>query len=222
MGHWGDACLVTLAMPYLAVSGAIKGAAKGVPAAEIEEGETALKSALAELNFQKAIQDQVVQTGRDRTGRPFVPLAEQGPTSADEMIGYRSFAGQGIDTVLEIAILNLRLRKSSPPEGDRSWDTEVERLVNPPLALVVTVRTKLVRVADGTEIYSYTSKYTSGTRTFTGWTVSNAQPFREELELAYQNLAKQIVELLFPAEAAPDLENRSVPVDFEKVPGGDS
>ena len=115
--------------------------------------------------------------------------AEQGPAALNEEVSYRLLAREGIDTILEISVLALGLA------GE--WG------VNSPLAVFMTVRTRLIQVVDDTALYDSTSKYRSTTdkfietHKFTEWAANNAQPFREELVRAYQSLARKIVEELF-------------------------
>lgn len=50
-----------------------------------------------------------------------------------------------------------------------------------------------LRVGDGTEIHARTLDYKSMTRTFTEWAANDVQPFREELDRAFQTLTEQLV-----------------------------
>jgi hypothetical protein len=81
--------------------------------------------------------------------------------------------------------------------------------INPPLPLVVTAHARLVRVADGTELYAAPWTYRSGTRKFVEWAANNAQPLRTELDRAVQTLAETIVEELFLLYRIPEVENKS-------------
>ena len=90
--------------------------------------------------------------------------------------------GKGIDTVLEIGVERLGLAGSG---------------INPPLTLVMNSRARLIRVSDGAELYLNTLVYHSRKRKLRDWGADNAQPFREEVDRAYQGLAERFVEYLF-------------------------
>ena len=69
--------------------------------------------------------------------------------------------------------------------------------VNPPLALDMSVRARLIRVSDGTELYSDIWTYNGTRHKFAGWALNNAHPFREQLDRASQSLAYTIIWTLF-------------------------
>ena len=92
-----------------------------------------------------------------------------------------------VDAILELAVLSVRL---------------VGAGINPPLQLVVLACPKLVRRADGRELYPAESMtpafaHMSAARKFLEWGGEDARLFREEMERAYQNLADRVVEELF-------------------------
>ena len=92
-------------------------------------------------------------------------------------------ASQGIDTALEIQILNSGLRGNGG--------------VNPSLALSVDVRASLVRVRDGRELASVPLKYQSKKQRFTGWAANDARLLREEIVRCNQTVAEEIVKQIF-------------------------
>jgi hypothetical protein len=163
--------------------GGIVGAAMAAPAATIDEAEATLRGALAEWNPQEALRDRVVAMAQRQTRYPMVLLPTQDSPAPYAHVDYRSLTGEGVDTVLEVAVHQLALAGAWTP--------------NPPLAVVLTVRTKLVRVVDGKDLYAHTLDYQSAPRKFTEWAANNAQPFRDELDQAYAVLAEKIVEEVF-------------------------
>jgi sugar lactone lactonase YvrE len=169
------------------------GAVDALPADTVREAEAALTRALSGLRVQERIRDQVFQLARRKTLHPVVVLAEHGPPSPDEPATYGSVASRGIDSILEISILTIGLA------GD--WD------INPPLALVITGRARLVRVQDGSEIHETKLEYRSGVRLFTEWAANDAQLFREGFDRAIDYLAEETVEkhflLLLPELNSP-------------------
>ena len=165
-------------VPAVAAVGTVAGGVYGAFAAEsggkVKEAEAALNKALGELKVQETMRDRVLQEAVDKTPHTFVLIHDQAP--------YSSLADKGIDTVLEISVLRFGLAGSG---------------VNPPLALVISVRASLIRISDGTELYGRPWIYHSRKRKLTDWAADDAQPFREEVDRVYQGLAERIVEELF-------------------------
>lgn len=166
-----------------ALAGGVVGAMDALPAETVREAEVALTTSLSELKPQEKLRDRVFQVARQKTPHPILVLAEFGPSSPDEHATYGSPTTQGVDSILEISMLTIGL------EGD--WD------VNPPLALAITGRTRLVRVQDGSEVHATKLEYRSGMRIFTEWAANEAQLFREEIDRALDCLAEEIVETHF-------------------------
>ena len=197
-----------LLLPIFGLVGGIVGGATAPSAATVEEAEATLKTAITDVSegkVQEALQDRLVTVSQNNTRGRVVPLPAQEPFASDAPVGYRALASEGIDTVLEVSVRQLGLAGAWTP--------------NPLLAVVLTVRTRLMRVADGTDLYVSTVEYQSPPRTFIEWAASNAQPFRDELERAYAILAEKIVEEVFllyllgdPAESLGRLPVRSVAV----------
>jgi len=163
--------------------GGVYGAIAAEDAAKVQEAEAALKNVLATEKIQEAMRERVFRVARDQTRYRFVVLEAPSPTALDEEASYRSLASEGIDTILEISVPIVGLGG--------------EPGINPPLAVVMTAHTRLVRVGDIAPIYEATFQYRASARTFTEWAVNNAQPFRDGLDHAYQSLAEKIVEELF-------------------------
>ena len=196
-GGIGELAVIVAAIalaPVGALVGAVGGSGLAEPAEKVEEAEGVLKNTLTNLKIQNAMRDYVFEVAQDQTEHTFILLMENGPSTRDEKLSYRSAGSEGIDTVLEISVQAVDL--------DGAWR------VNPPLALIMTVHTRLIRIADDTAIYDSTLEYRSGMRTFTEWAADDAQPLRDELDRAYQILDKKIVDELFllhlPLESRAD------------------
>lgn len=172
-----------------ALLGGLAGAERAEPAATVDEAEAALKTALVTLKVQEAMRDRVLRLARNQTRRRFILLSEQGPTALDEKVSYQSLASAGVDSALEVSVVSFGL------EG--RWS------INPEVALFMTLRTRLVRVGDGTLIYEATFEHKGEARTFAEWAANNAQPFRDALEAAYQSLAQRVVWELFLRKGDP-------------------
>ncbi len=65
--------------------------------------------------------------------------------------------------------------------------------INPPFRLILDLRTRLIRVADGTLIHEETFESESTKRTFVEWAENDAQPLREGLDSVALKLANDIV-----------------------------
>ena len=63
--------------------------------------------------------------------------------------------------------------------------------------LITSVRTRLTRVVDGSEIHVQTFTYDSKKRQFIEWAGDDAKAVREELDQAAATLSTQIVDKLF-------------------------
>ena len=196
----GDACgyvaVVMLAVLIGAATvGALTGAVVGVVATEsatkAREAEAALQHAFAELKIQETLRDRLVTIARDEAQLDLIPVVDPSPTDPDVDVDYRPLAAQGIDTILEVSVTWLGLT------GDRS--------VNPPLALSMTTRVRVIRSGDGTELYHQELHHWNGSRKFVEWAVHDAQAFREGLDAAYTNAARKIVQLVLPPAQGPTL-----------------
>lgn len=177
---YGAALGIALA-PVVALGGAVYGAVAAESAATVEESEAALQNALANLRIQEALRDRVLQVAKQQTRHHFVLLA----SAFDEEVSYSSLAGEGIDTIIELSAPMLAIGLFSG------------KGINPPLPLFLGACTRLVRVADGAELYSSGWVYRSRTRKFVEWAANNAQPFRDELDRAVLSLAETVVDEMF-------------------------
>ena len=166
-----------------ALAGGVYGAVAALDVETVEEAEAALTHVLGNLSMQEALRDHVLEEARKHTEYSFVLLKDQGPTTGDETINYRTLATQGINTVLELRMESIGL--------DGEWG------VDPPLAILMDVRTRLIRLEDGALLYDHTFPYRSGVHLFTEWAAHDGQLFREGLDSGYQTLAREIVEELF-------------------------
>jgi len=155
----------------------------------VQEQETAIRTSLAGLNVQQALQTQVLQAVHEQSSQSATLLSEQGPIQSDESISYRPPGSQALATVLEVGVLSLGLT------GEKS--------VNPSLALTMTARAKLIRSVDDSVLYHSTFECRSYRRAFSQWAASNAQAVREEYKQCLQRLSDKIVEEVFTLSYFP-------------------
>ena len=196
LGYAVSNCAVGLGTPLLVMLGAITQAGNGVPSAEVEAGEAAIQTALAESNLGEALRDRFLTIGRARTGRSLVLIPDRGRAAPVKAGAFPPMISRGVDTVVELGIQGIRLELSN-----RSAVGAVGALnpaePDPRLTLTVTARARVVRAVDGTELSIHTARYRGGVRRYADWVANNAQDVREELDRASESLAADIVARLF-------------------------
>ena len=163
-------------IPVGTVVGAVSGWGEGVPKEEIDKAQGALRVAAQETAISSVLRERLIAEGVRKTQYAFSEGEE-----AQEGSQQRS-AGK-FDTVLELRLLNLGL--IGPADA------------NPDLAVFVKARLRLVRVADGAELYTYTWVQSSGCHKFTDWGADDAKLFREQLKQIADAMAESIIEELF-------------------------
>ncbi len=154
-------------------------------------------------NLQEDLRGQVLRVAPVHTGQSFVLPSDLGPTPTSEGGGYRHLASQGIDTVLEIGVQRIALQASGRSTAGSLWSLSAAGL-NPSLRLVVSARTRVIKVADGAELYAHAGDHQGSERTFTEWAANDAQAFREGLDQLMQNLAAEIVAQVFGVAVPPE------------------
>ncbi len=202
MGFALPACAAPLMTPVLTVGYAVDQATQGVSGEEVAASEGAIRTALATPTLQEALRDQVVRVAATRTPSSFVSLADQGPTQPSETSNYRHLASDGIDGVLELAVQQLALRSLGSPGSGSIWSIRAADL-NPELALVATTRLRVLKLTDGTELYSHTMEQRGRGATFTEWGANDAQRLREAVEQLTQELAAEIMRQVFGVSVTP-------------------
>src|SRR5436309_2130381 len=169
-----------------ALGGTVYGAVVAESGSKIDAAETELKSAVTQSNVQATLRDHVLQTVRDRSSLNFVAVDDHQTSAAGERIDYGALVSTDIDTVLEVSVPRIGLVAQSG--------------INPPVALFMTAGAKLIRTADGVEIYAEKFEYRGPGALFLEWAAADAQMFRQEVDRGTRSLAEKIVRLLFPAE----------------------
>lgn len=77
-----------------------------------------------------------------------------------------------------------------------SFGLEGQELVNPPLTMFMKVQVKVRRLADRTLLFDESFQYKSNPRPYNDWAEDSGQFFLEAINMAYRNLAEQIVFVL--------------------------
>jgi hypothetical protein len=195
-------CGIAIWTPGMMVTGIVEGVDKGVTIAEIKAGTEALRVATPDGEVQDTLRDVVVQTAlHQAAGRTVVPVPQAGPRGPKEPLTYTYLASERLDTVLEVGVLRVQLRRAAVSgwRGTYGPSLSFEDWMNPTLELAVEARVRLVRVNDGSVLFSRRYDYSSGRNTFMEWTRDGAQAFRDARDTALQHLGAEIaVDFLGP------------------------
>jgi hypothetical protein len=173
--------------PVGAAVGGIVGLVRGVNEAAINDAESVLNLALNDVDIQRSLRDRLLSIAQEKTPYLFVPLDDQGPSSPEEEVSYRSRIPAEVDTILEPSILQFGLSSFSDGPG-----------INPPLSLFVMTRVRVVRVCDDKLLYAHTFHYESKEkRKFTKWAENEGQPLKDGLQRYFDSLPGEIVTTVF-------------------------
>lgn len=178
--------------PVAAVVGAITEGTRKLTPDALGQSEAELTNAMTEMANQSLMRDRLVKIAREKAGR-VVSIRDDLAVPMGGSADYRALRGEGVDTVLETTVRDIRLQRTG--SRDSSY------------ALFIDSRVRLVRPEDGVVLYDYPLQYHSGTCLFIDWTLNHAEPFKVQVESAYEKLAEKIVErvLLDPAYNTPRL-----------------
>jgi hypothetical protein len=174
--------LITL--PFFACAGCIVGAVKAEPAKELDaDSAVALREVFEQVNIQQVMRDSILGTATEKTNYTFVNLDERGPSSPDQEVDYAPVSDQGIATVLEISVLDVGLVSSSG--------------IYPNFMFFMSLQTRLIRTADGEEVYNAIVPYHGEMHKDSLWAAENAKLFRAALRTGSEKLSGEVIELLF-------------------------
>lgn len=200
------ACLLVYWTPVMVVTGGVEGAVKGVPIAEFKVSAASLRDAAGEPDLARSLAERVATEAARRVGEGRVrftadALPEGGAGSARSP----GPAGVGVDTVLEVRLERLGLKRVVRDNPGYGWSFSVESLIDAPLTLVVEARVRVLRAADGMTLYKGAFTHRAGGQKFTEWGREGAAAFRRERDLALAAVAEDIASTIFgPAPAPPE------------------
>jgi hypothetical protein len=126
---------------------------------------------------QLVLRDRVLQQARASTSTSYVAVDHPAPASPADRPDYRPLSARGIDTVVEVALLELST-EGRPVQG---------------LSLALTSRIRVIRAASGAVIGEETFRYRSEPHPYDKWTDPEANVFRAALDLGYQSIAERVV-----------------------------
>ncbi len=160
--------------PVGALMGGVVGAVAAQPKAKMEEKGAVIRTALNELKIQEAF-----------SGCASSALRERAPHIA------RGSEGESSSTMLEVTVETFGL------DGD-SW------MINPPLRLVMTERTRMIRASDGAELYTHRFTWRGQLRPLDDWVAQAPTLLKKEAGWACQSLAESLVDEVFFLYLATD------------------
>jgi hypothetical protein len=173
-----------------ALGGTVYGLFTADSASTIAAAEDALTRAAADVDVQRSLREHVLRAVGEHGSLTFVDLGER--TAADGAPeDHRRWKHDGIDTVLDVTVSQLRLAGGTG--------------VKPRVGVSMAAQARLIRTADGVEVYAETFEYGGAAdRTVTGWAADEAAAFRQELDAGTRRLAADIARVLFPSDPVRD------------------
>ncbi len=184
--------------PVAAVVGAISEGTRKMAPDALAESEADLTDAMVEMANQSLLRDRLVKVAREKAGR-VMTIRDDQFVSKDRSANYRALRIEGVDAVLETTVKDIRLQRTG--SRDSSY------------ALFIDTWVRLLRPDDGAILYDHPFQYHSGTSLFVDWTLNRAEPFKVQVQSAYDKLAEKIVErgLLDPArDLTRQLDSRTL------------
>lgn len=173
--------------PVGAAVGGIVGLVRGVKEAAINDAESTLNLALNDVDIQRSLRDRLLSIAQEKTPYLFVPLDDQGPSSPEEEVSYRSRTPAEVNTILEPSILRFGLSSLSEGPG-----------INPPLSLSITTRVRVVRVSDDQLLYTHTFNYESKEKKkYIQWAENHSQPLKDGFQRYLDSVPGEIVTTIF-------------------------
>jgi hypothetical protein len=175
-----------LFVPITAPVGMVYGAAKAVPAEEVEGAEVAIDQAADRLEVfdtRGVFQDEIVRLGSERTGLRFVAVSDIGPKDPKEVVPYNQLDMPGIDTVLELSL----------KEGGL-WGLYT---INPSSSAFLEIRVRLIAKRDNEVLLEDRVTCASEEKKYTEWAEREGQDFYDDMVACIPLLTEKVVDDFF-------------------------
>jgi hypothetical protein len=182
-GSYTVAVTAIFFIPIGITIGAITGAAEAIPESVAERIETCIPDVLLSPDVPLRARDHILAVATRETSHPIVAVEGRGPATPDEAVSYRSLADGGIDTVLEVSILNVGLAGG---RGDQFY-----------LQPFFLAQVRLVRVADDTEVFRRAGWYSAEHHPLFELCADDGLVLQTTLDRVYTTMAEAIVEEVF-------------------------
>jgi hypothetical protein len=168
--------------------GGIDSARDAIPESTAAEIHAALNQLIADRDLQADLRQRVLQhTGSTTMGIDLGAGAAEPVSSPD----YTHMVGSGVGGVLEMSLTQLVLAHKQPFHW--GWGDS-----DPNLALVMTARARMIRVADQQVLWNTAEvRYESPPAAFSLWTLADSGLLRAEIDKGSEALARQMEEALF-------------------------
>jgi len=191
------ALILTIPVTFFGgLGGAIGGALPAdEPLAYPAADEVTLRYTVANYPIQETFQSSFLKEARARTSHAFVVGPDHEPQTDEGMVG------PGVDTVLELSVQRIQLKRVGDQEPELS----------PPMVLVLYVRARLMQGTEKTVWYDQPFVHETKKRPYREWPYH--YHFQTDIEKAYQNLAKEIVQKLFihnPSTTPPKIDTSAL------------
>lgn len=170
-----------LLAPVAAVGGAVYGAIVADSADEVQKSINPIETLLHGMEFQQVLRQNVAEFTRRRTSQRFVQTDLMGSESPGQPRNLQD--EKELDSVLEVGIREIRLQD--------------QNLSNTRVVLKVTGFARLVRVRDGSLCLEKDYRYQSADRGLDIWAQHGGSLVKDELRLAYEQIAGLIVDDYF-------------------------
>ncbi|OGP91956.1 MAG: hypothetical protein A2157_12170 [Deltaproteobacteria bacterium RBG_16_47_11] len=176
-------------IPIAAVGGAIAGGLSGVSGEKVEEAKASIRTAIKDLKIQETLIDQIMENAREETPYPLVRVEGVGPISPMERVSYHSLPGMNLESLLEIGVTGCNLEGTGYTPGSGLG------YINSTLWISMDTRVRLVRIADGREIFSrsFTTRCYGQRLKFLEWGANDAALFRQEIKNCLPSVRDRIV-----------------------------
>ena len=144
------ALVLFMLSPLAAIYGGIYGAIASEPAWLVDAYTEAVQQATGQLDPGRMVRDSLLITALERTEYDIAPL-DTAPQTEDSQPDYRPLSANGVNTVVEARVLfcGLRAQKNIKP----GTDMDPPNTLDPPMQLTMKTRIRVIRTADGREIY---------------------------------------------------------------------
>jgi hypothetical protein len=167
--------------------GAVGGLFAGVPEGDVRRAKETIGRALQESHVEAGVTDRLGEiAGRSDSSKlveirvePHSRLAELAEPHGKE----RVLPDLGCDSVLMVRVVEAGFA--------------AESTLNPPMAVEIQLEIRVVRAADGEELFADVLQYRGERRAFTKWGANDARLFRRELKKAQGTFAEVIYDELF-------------------------
>jgi hypothetical protein len=150
-----------------------------MPAREARRMEEATEG-LASLRIQEILADRVIEAARESEICRYRIRPDASWSAPEDEVDYRSHAGKGLDSILEIGVLSLGFKGTQ-------WGRD------PPLSVFLTVRVRRYGGRDGKLLGVQDFLHEGDERKFVEWMADGAGPAEEEFERGYREIAGRIV-----------------------------